>query len=133
MVPFLNIGWWNANEQTWWRHRYLHFDQEIVFIWPLRSSKLEELHPQDGAPLSNPLRAVSKSGKTFDPCQRHKWMVHYLEGHPHCGDWSLEMVQVKWVVPCLPSFWWHLKLDPFHFEAIGEWWFLRYFASPFLF
>ena len=38
-VTFSKIGWWNSNAQTSGIHRYLHFDQKIVFSWPPRSSK----------------------------------------------------------------------------------------------
>ena len=37
-VIFLKTGWWNSNAQTSGIHRYLQFDQKVVFSWPQRSS-----------------------------------------------------------------------------------------------
>ena len=39
---FLKTGWWNSNAQTSEGHRYLHFDQKVVFRWPQRSSKYDK-------------------------------------------------------------------------------------------
>ena len=38
-VTFLKTGWWNSNAQASGIHRYLYFDQKVVFSWPQRSSK----------------------------------------------------------------------------------------------
>jgi hypothetical protein len=60
-VIFLKTGWWNSNAKTSEIHRYLHFDQKIVFSWPQRS------------------RSNSGSGPRFmvvDPGVHYR--VHYL-------------------------------------------------------
>ena len=40
-VTFLKTGWWNSNAQTSGIYRYLHYNLNVVFSWPPRSSKSE--------------------------------------------------------------------------------------------
>ena len=39
MLLFLKTGWWNPNAQASEIYRYLHYNLNIVFSWPPRSSK----------------------------------------------------------------------------------------------